>query len=100
MAQAIYANLDNLKDLSDHKVGDQLIAQEGGPSKEEFFKERRSLTSLDIFEIVKTGLERFQKGFCNFQKWQIGRFLFFDILTPLALMCIAFYMLYKNFYFN
>lgn len=77
-----------------------IFVQEGGSSKEKIFKERQSQTLLGILKIVETGLERFQKGFCNFQKWQIGCFLFFDILTPLALMCIAFYMLYKNFYFN
>ena len=81
MAQAIYANSNDLEGNLKDKI------------------ELRSRISVDILELVKIGLERFQKGFSNFQKWQIGRFFFFDILAPFALTCIAFYMvLYKIIY--
>jgi hypothetical protein len=90
MAQAIYANLENLK--NNPEIGEMYFVQDEGASEFDFYKKRKFLTSLNILEIVKTGLERFQKGFCNFQKWQIGCFFFFDILVPVVLTCFALYL--------
>jgi hypothetical protein len=91
MAQAIYANSANLKDKPE--IGLYYNCSENS-NKNKFFENRVLLTSEAILEIVKTGLDRFQKGFYNFQKLQIIRFFFFDIFVPLVLTGLAFFMLF------
>lgn len=91
IAQAIYANSNNLKDKPER--GEMFFVDENS-NKNEFFKNRALLTSEAILDIVRIGLERFQKGFCNFQKVQIIRFFLFDIFVPLVLTGFAFLMLF------
>jgi hypothetical protein len=93
MAQAIYANSTDL-----NATIPDATPYMSGTNDEEYLKNRKFCTSEAILSIVKTSLERFQKGFYNFQKGQIIRFLLFDILVPLVLTGIAFFMLFINFF--
>lgn len=89
MAQAVYYNSKNI--TGETKLGDMRMSSSdlSGDNQESFAGEA-------ILEIVKTGLERFNKGFRNFQIVQLIRFLFWDILIPLGITIIAFYMLYSH----
>lgn len=94
IAQIIYANSSNLQGKA--KSGAAYF------SKDENFKssnlptvyEKEALEAREaILNTIKIGLERFQKGFNNFQKVQVIKFFLFDIFIPILLTLCALILL-------